>query len=247
MRFLIIFLICYQIPALADFNSRLTKYDQYFAKRNKLENVKKAVTGHEKLLELRPESIDLLWRLSMEYYFLGHKNKDQAQKIKYHTKGLNYGERCNKIAKGKRVECIFWQATNLALFLEAKGIFSIAFRIKEIIELYSKAEKLDPTFLGAGPLRLQSIFYHKAPSILGGDKNKSISYIKKAIKLAPKEALNYHFYIQYLLEQNKTAEARNVAKQAREIINPSEISFYESRGAFTDIIVFINTGKFTSE
>lgn len=229
----------------ASIQTEIKIYDQYYAQRSNIENVFKAVKGHLKLLKKNPQSIDLLWRLSMEYYFLGHKSTNEEKKLLYHQKGIQYGKLCSQLAHGKRVECPFWQATNLALYLQEKGLFSIAFKIKEIIRTYKKAEDLDPLYLGAGPLRMQSIFYYKAPRILGGDHKLAIKLIEKAIKLAPKEPLNYHFYLQYLTNDGQEKKGKEVARQAVNSIDPSNIPFYESRGAFKDIVKFLETGIFT--
>jgi tetratricopeptide (TPR) repeat protein len=220
-------------------------YDHYYSQRDKLKNVEKAIKGHMQLLNMFPNNVELLWRLSMENYFLGHKTQKEAKKILYHQQGLRFGKKCIEASKGSRVECYFWKATNLALYLQAKGIFSIAFRIKDIIALYKKAEQLNVNYLGAGPLRMQSIFYYKAPSILGGDKLLAIKLIKKAIKIAPNEALNYHFFLQYLIDTNDTEQAKTVAQKAINSITPSKIPYYESRGAFQDIVEYLETGTFT--
>lgn len=241
---LIIFITAFYHSALfATLTTDIAKFDKLYAQRDNLENVQKAIYGHEELLKKYPNSFELLWRLSMENYFLGHKNIDTDTKIKFHQKGINFAKQCAKVTHHRQVECLFWQATNLALFYEASGVMIIAFKIKELIKLFQQTKKINPLYLGAGPSRILSSLYYKAPYILGGDRDKALEEIHMALKLSPTEPLNYRVLIGQLVDQKKIAEAKNFAQQAIRLIDPKKIKFWESRGAFKDIIHFSKTGK----
>lgn len=86
-----------------------------------------------------------------------------------------------------------------------------------------------------------SLLYKKAPGFLGGDEERSFTYIKKAMEQSSDEPLNYYFYIKFLMEEGKEEEALKVANTFASSHEKTVFSYFESRNAFKNIMLFIKT------
>lgn len=242
---LIFFLSFFSLNLLAiDLNQSLKKGDELYEQREQIENVLAAQKIYEKALTHYPDEPELMWRLSMVHYYIGHLDKDSDIRINHHEKGVALGEKCVELSKAKPlVGCFFWLATNTALLKKEIGIFSLAFNISAIIDLFEEAKKIDPLYAGSGPYRMLALLYYKAPAILGGDNEKAFENIKLAIKNSPKEPLNYFFYVKLLIGEDQVEEAKKITEKFLENPRPQVWPFFESKTAYKNLVVFYNTGK----
>ena len=240
MRYLFIIFLFLSLNTQAT-PDKIKKADLLYEQREDISNVWEAKKIYEELLAEGEN--ETLWRLSMVHYYIGHKDKEESKRIEHYNKGVDYGRKCREIFKDRRkVECSFWLASNLALLKKENGIFSLAFNLSEVIELFEEAKTLDPLFAGAGPYRMLALLYYKAPGILGGDNDKAFSYIEKAIELKPNEPLNYYFYVKILLDESENEKAKELTKKYLERPRPKKWAFFESKRAYKRLVVFYNTG-----
>ena len=121
----------------------LDEGDSFYKQRENIKNVEMALSLYNNFLSTNQNSSDALWRISMAYYYLGHKSKKGYVREKYFRKGVDTGNKCAVISKRKKVECIFWLATNTALLNKELGILSLAFGIGGMIDLFEESRKLD--------------------------------------------------------------------------------------------------------
>lgn len=222
----------------------LSEGDSLYKQRQEIQNVEKALDLYQNFLKKNKNSSDALWRISMTYYYLGHKSAKSSRREKYFRKGVDFGNKCAAISKRKKVECIFWLATNTALLNKELGVLSLAFGIGEMIDLFEESRKLDDDYASSGPYRMLALLYFKAPGFLGGDENKAFEYIKKAIKRSPNEPLNVYFYLTFLVKDKQSEKAFEIAKQFKSQANPKNFQFYESESAYTKIVYFIENRRF---
>lgn len=215
--------------------------DKLYAERENLEKAYQALSLYEKHLDLEPDSIEALWRASMANYYVGHLLSNDSKRIDHYRKGVKQGIQCAELTKDKKVECYFWQATNMALLKKEHGILSLALGISNVIKIYEKALLIDSHYAGSGPYRMLALLFYKAPGFLGGDELKAYEYIKKAIEQSPKEPLNYYFYIKFLVEDNEVEQALKIAKLFAKDTSDSTFSYFESRTAFKNINIFLAT------
>jgi tetratricopeptide (TPR) repeat protein len=215
--------------------------DTYYKDRESLEKAYQALALYEKHLDSSPESSEGLWRASMANYYVGHLLKKDEQRIEHYRKGVKQGILCSDLTDNKKVECFFWQATNLALLKKEHGILSLALGIGGIIKLFEKALKIDSKYAGSGPYRMLALLYYKAPGFLGGDEEKAYSYIEKAIAQSPNEPLNYFFYIKFLKEDGENDKAMKIARNFTIKAEGKQFSFFESRTAYKNIQHFLRT------
>ena len=220
----------------------LKKADALYAQRKKFEKAKKALLLFQEYNRENPNSVEGLWRLSMGNYYVGHLlegRKNSFNRKKHFLEGLKAGKECELNAKKPKVECYFWQATNLALLEQENGIISLAFSLDDIIKLLEKAKETNPTYASAGAYRTLSILYSRSPAFLGGDNEKARSYIKKAISLAPNEPLNVVFYAKFLISDDNKPKAIQIISNFIKKADPQSFPFYESKNAYNELNYFL--------
>ncbi len=240
---LFLFSLCLNLFAV-DLQESLKKGDDLYEQREEIQNVLAAQKIYEEALAQNPKEPELMWRLSMVHYYIGHLDKDSDIRIKHYELGVDLGEKCVELSKAKPlVGCYFWLATNTALLKKEIGIFSLAFNISGIIDLFEEAKKIDPLYAGSGPYRMLALLYYKAPAILGGDNEKDFENMKLAIKNSPEEPLNYYFYVRLLIGEEQLEEAKKITGQFLEKPRPQSWPFFESKTAYKNLVVFYNTGK----
>ncbi len=224
----------------------LIKADKLYAERKDVNQAKKALEAFKQYNRNAPKDPAGLWRMSMAYYYIGHLlpgRKNRLNRKNYFSKGIEAGQSCVKYSLRPKVECFFWQGTNLALLEQERGLVSLAFGLNEVIDLLEKAKKIDPHYASAGAYRTLSIIYHRAPRFLGGDSEKSEKYIKKSMTLFPNEPLNIIFYAKYLIDRDQQAKAKKVIQLFLKKANPKRFSFLESKSSFTELKYYAEYGS----
>jgi hypothetical protein len=220
----------------------LRKADTLYDQREDFHKAKQALYLFLQYNKELPEDVEGLWRLSMGYYYVGHLLKGKENRFKrkdYFSKGKKAGEKCEKLVLKPKVECYFWQATNLALLQQEKGIVSLAFSLNIIIDLLEKAKDTNANYASAGSYRTLAILYSKAPSIFGGNNAKAMNYIQKSIVLSPNEPLNIVVYAKILInEDNKLLAIQTISNFIKNA-DPLDFSYFESKNAFKELHYFL--------
>ena len=223
------------------FSKLLDKGDKLYSQRENFEKAKEALTIFEQYNKEITGDPEGLWRVSMAYYYVGHLlpgKKNRFQRKDYFSKGVEAGKKCQKFSKAPRVECYFWQGTNLALLLQEKGILSMAFSLDEIIDLLEKARQTDPHYASAGAYRTLAILYHKAPGFLGGDEKKALHYSLKSMELAQNEPLNVAVYAKMMDDLDQESKALDKISSFLSDAKPDKFPFFESKNAYKELLYF---------
>lgn len=233
-------------------NSKLSgiieKGDFLYSQREDMNNVFKARDLFLQEFRSHPNNIEILWRLSMVDYYIGHLAFEEKTRIKYFKEGIKLGNKCLELSKeDPKAECYFWLATNSALAKKESGIISLAFNIDDIIELLEKSKEIDPGYAGAGAYRTLALVYFKAPALFGGNSKKAFQYIKEAIEIRPHEPLNYYFYVKLLMQDGEQKEAMKVASSYLQENKPQKFPYFESNTAYKNLEYFKKTKKLPEE
>lgn len=109
----------------------------------------------------------------------------------------------------ERVEGHFYRAVAIGRVLETTRDLSM---IDDLEEAGLRARELDPSFCGAGPLRLLALLYWQAPPWPIGPEDAGEEEIiegmfRQAIELAPTSAENHLSYAEYLADEGRKDEA----------------------------------------
>lgn len=235
-----IFLILLTLTSL-EASDPLLSGDRLYTLRENIENVHKAKAIYLQALDKNPAAtlkVELLWRISMTYYYIGHRESQTTKKKDSFKRGIDHGEKCLEISRSIKTpmaQCYFWSATNLALYHKEISTLSLAFNLSKLFDYYESAGKLDPTYAHGGPYRMLAILYQKTPGFFGGDKQKALEYITKAIELAGNEPMNYFVKADLLKEKSHSEQAdspfRNFIRTYLERRSKMDFEYYESRRA----------------
>lgn len=171
---------------------------------------KKASDMLDSLYKLYPDNIEIIWRKSYFCFLKGDEVKKKDEKIKYFKEGQELAK------KGMRIDSLhpevhYWYAVNRAKEGEIKGVLNSLFMVDELKEKANLVLKLNPKHAGAYVL-LGSI-YNALPSFAGGDRNKAIEYLKKAIEFDPSYNAAYMTLAEIYIDSKNYKDARELLKK----------------------------------
>ncbi len=179
----------------------------------------KASSMLDSLYRLYPENIEVLWRKSYFCYLKGDAARTKDEKLKYFKEGQELGKKGIQI-DSMHPEVHYWYAVNRAKEGEVKGVLNSLFMVEELKKEGNLVLELDPKHAGAYVL-LGSI-YNALPSFAGGDKNKAIEYLKKAIQYDPTYNAAYMTLAEIYINNKKYSEARELLKNFVNLKNPRD-------------------------
>ena len=198
MRKFLLFNLCliltmFSIIANADTNptNLLDYYDKVWQNRDDLILVEKAVEDLD-LYVATNDDVEILWRLSRFYYWLGEKTKlKKDEKIIFFQKGKLYAEQAVNLAPGS-VDSHFWLASLTGKIGETQGILQSLFMVKPLRDGLEKVISLDKNYAPA--YHGLAILYRLVPKwpICIGNPNTSLEYAQQAVLLAPE---NLEFWL----------------------------------------------------
>ena len=179
--------------------------DELYAQREPFQTVHEAV---EVLLGWSgPTDYEIQWRLGRAYFFLGQEAANRKNAFSFHLQGIKACSAAVHIHV-QRVEAHFWLGVNLALAARHEGsLMAIrhAWRAKRELQ---RAVLIDPSYHGAGPLRVLARLQHKTPRWLGGGTAAARRNYEAAISLAPENTVTRIYFAELLLELGERDLAR---------------------------------------
>lgn len=221
---------------------RVAEGDELWNGRSKRESLEGALKKWEEAVEINPDDYETLTKLSRGYYFLAdaHVRFDGTEKEMmetYHT-GLEWAERAlvvlspefkEKVKTGTDVDKavgvigeegvpgMYWFSVNLGKWAVLKGFSTILFWKDTAKAVMERVLEIDETFYYAAPHRYFGTFYSKAPSIAGGDVEKSKVHFDKAMEMAPEYLATKVLYAEYYA--TKTQDRDLYEKSLQEVID----------------------------
>lgn len=179
----------------------------------------KASSMLDSLYKLYPDNIEVIWRKSYFCYLKGVAAKTKDEKLKFFKQGQELGKKGIEI-DSMHPEPHYWYAVNRAKEGEIKGVLNSLFMVDELKKEGNLVLKLDPKHAGAYVL-LGSI-YNALPSFAGGDRNKAIEYLKKAIHCDTTYNAAYMTLAEIYINSKKYSEARELLKSFLNIKKPRD-------------------------
>ena len=214
-------------PSLSTAESKLmyTEAMRLWQRRDQKETLEEALSKFEHALSGDPKNLEILTYLTRGYFLMGdaHSDDDSQKKIQF-ERAKEFGERgletSDEYKKRKEkdgavkaidtltereVEVLYWTAASTGKWAKANGIFSSLKYKDQILSSIKRVEKLRSDFFYAAVPRYWGSFYAVAPSIAGGDMNKSKKFFEKAISLAPECLANRVLFAElyWVKEDNK--------------------------------------------
>ncbi len=153
-----------------DFEALVKKGDEYFQKRDQIENCLKAIDFYEKASRLKPDDIEIRLKLARLTHWtageLGLETMDKNQRIEIFKIGV---KACEEIlAKEPRNPYAhFWRVWNLGGKTVAEGIFRGGYSFKEAIVGTLFVSSGDLNYFYGGIYRYWARVIYEIPGLLG--------------------------------------------------------------------------------
>ncbi|MFQ5716202.1 MAG: TRAP transporter TatT component family protein [Nitrospinales bacterium] len=159
----------------------------------------------QKSLERAPRSAALNWRLARNYFALGERASGAREKRKYFKLCMKKADRALALNR-KAAEGYYFKGVCAGKAGQLSGVWSSLGIIKPFKKNMERAAALNPAIENGGPHRALGKFYFDLPSLLGGDRKKSIDHLKQAVRYGPGFADNYFYLAEsYYADGNKPA------------------------------------------
>ena len=200
-----------------DLLAAVSRADELYEQRARPEAVRESVMvlsgarGGANLYEVQ-------WRLARAMFFLGQQAESAPEKLQLHSSAMDAGARAVAL-NPERVEGHFWAGVNLALYAESarapRGIRAVLRARSEL----KRAVEIAEDYHGAGPLRVLARLEHRAPRLLGGNRQRSRAYFDRAMAIA-RNKVTLLYAAELALDEGEQEHAAGLLEEI--IASPSE-------------------------
>jgi tetratricopeptide (TPR) repeat protein len=185
----------------------IKKADKKYAKRAKKGAAGEAREAYEKVLAVDPQNIEARWKLARALYWIGTHTDAKDKKMEIYEAGIRYCQEAVKL-DDNCVPCHFWLGVAYGKFGEAKGILQSLGLVPHLKAAMEKVVKLDEKYAHGGAHRVLGRLYNKLPGIKGGDNDKALKHLAKAIEIGPHDLMNRRFLAEVQLAMGNKDEAK---------------------------------------
>jgi hypothetical protein len=200
-------ILAFACSALAQ-ETALQKADRLYTERDKVENLREAVS----LVEKEVASYEAMWRLAKFRFYLSHLASEEGQKSKLLQAAIAAAEKAVKL-DANRVEGHFWLGVNKGKYADLKGGFAALGLVKTVRRELETALKLDPSYakgtihLALGQLSLQ------VPRLLGGNDKRGIELLEAGLKVGQANAELKLALAEQYAKKNRQAAAKKLLEE----------------------------------
>lgn len=215
---IIIFLL-FAFVSAEDVNALIEQAIELYETRHL--NKDNLVKSSEILLDILENNSDNLranYELAKVYYMLGDNATDKNEKLKNYNLGMEYGKKAMSLDKN----CAwahFWYMVNLGRTGQTKGVLNSLSLVPEIKKEIDIVLKLDPKHTGA--MDAAAMLYYELPGLMGGNLNRSIEYLNRAIAIDSNYTILYVDIAKVYIKKKDYERARWFLNRVLEIKNPT--------------------------
>ncbi|MEO0091244.1 MAG: hypothetical protein ABIK61_00835 [candidate division WOR-3 bacterium] len=132
------------------------------------------------LTKREPNNLVANYKLSQIYFTIGDHVSNKSEKIKYFDLGLSYAKKALAIDSNS-VWAHFWYLANLGALTQLKGVFSALAEVSEVKNEIETVLRFDSNNVWA--LNAQANFYYELPKVLGGNVDRSVEILNRALAI----------------------------------------------------------------
>ncbi len=182
------------------------------------DNLEKSYELLVDIVEKAPDNLRAHYELSKVCYLMGDSQVKKEDKLKFYNRGIEYGKRAIEL-NGNSSWAHFWYMVNIGRTGETKGVLNSLELVPTIRKEIDIVLKLDPKHTGA--MDAKAMLYYELPGILGGNLNKSIEYLSKAIAIDSNYTILYVDMAKVYIKKKDYEKARWFLKKVLEIEKPT--------------------------
>lgn len=199
----------------------MTQAAAAYAQRADMKQAQTAVDLYTKALAADPKNDTAAWRLSQAWFWIGI-NTPEGQDVEPFEKAVNAAKQAVAINPNS-LPGHYWLGVAYGVYGKAKGVMKSLSLVDPIKEEMNWVIAKDPNYENGGPYRVLGRLYFKLPGLFGGDTDKAIENLKKAVQLGPNRWINHLYLAEVYIKEDKTPEAKALIKQI--IAGPAETGF----------------------
>ncbi len=189
----------------------LIEAEDYYQGRSNLENVRKAISLLQGVVDRDSRDYEAWWRLS-EYdcYLARHVPRNARKPIL--DRGIEAGSHAAQL-QSNRPEGHFWEGANEGVLAENSGLISGLRLINPIRREMEEVRKIDPGYQQYGAERILGRLFSEMPFFVGGNKARSIELLKDCLKHYPKNSQTLLFLADAYREDGQRSEAQKTLEE----------------------------------
>ncbi len=222
----IIMLIVLAVVTAAGPNARAATIDQantvFYNYDKDIANIQTAIDMYTRIAHSTDDSSLLYqayYRLGMAYLTLGDfAHLDHTDAVKDYEAGKQAAWKAMQINPDGSEAC-FWYAGNIGRIAQREFFLKAVLVLPAFLKYLSRAHRLDPKSLFV--LEAYAELYYQLPGAFGGSDEKSIGYIKEALKIDPRYTMPLTTLAKVYISEGRYAEARDVLNRVLQFKDPS--------------------------
>jgi tetratricopeptide (TPR) repeat protein len=181
-------------------------------------NLQESARLLDQVLTTDPSHVKALYERSRVYYFQAKGVETKKEKLKLYQQGMDCGKKA--IASDPRAaDAHFWYLVNLGSSAKTSGSWSALNAVGEMKKEIGEVFKDDPGSTGA--LDVEANLYYELPGLWGGDLNKSLKDLKKAVQEDSNFTRLYVDLAKVYIKEKNYGKARECLTKTLTIQNPS--------------------------
>jgi tetratricopeptide (TPR) repeat protein len=185
--------------------------DRLYEQREDVTKAVAAAATWERRLAARPDDFESAWKLARACYWLGG-HVPQADRRAQFDRGIE-AARAAVRTDAQRPDGHFWLAANMGAMAEAAGIRAGLKYRGDIKRELETVLTLDPSFQKGSADRALGRWYFKVPRLFGGNRQKSLEHLRRALAYDPNDAASLSFLADTLLDMDRRDEARQALEK----------------------------------
>src|SRR5262245_39039502 len=181
--------------------------DGFYSKRDQEGMPAKATECFKKAIAIDEKCVEAYWKIALVDFWLGTHEKDTEKQQAILRDGIEFA----KTALAMDPNCKaahFWLAILYGVYGQARGILQSLHMVDPMKAELTWVLDHDESFEDAGAHRVMGRLYFMLPGIKGGDREKAKEHLNRAIKLAPRNLLNYLYLAEIHADEGRKADAR---------------------------------------
>lgn len=165
-----------------------------------------AIQLYEQALVMQPNNYHILWKLSDMYhnYGLTLGENEKRRKLALWEKGMEYDRKAIAVNPNGK-EAHFYLMANLGAYAQARGMWCLLLKFRQIKREMDRALELDPNYPLALVARAQ--FLDAMPGIFGNREEEIQELFQRAIESNPRFIAATYFHAQFDAKHKRYNEA----------------------------------------
>ena len=185
--------------------------DRLYDQREDLAKAVAAAATWERRLAARPDDFESAWKLARACYWLGGHVPPADRRAQF-DRGME-AARAAVRTDSQRPEGHFWLAANMGAMAEAAGIRAGLKYRGDVKRELETVLGLDSSFQKGSADRALGRWYFKVPRLFGGNRQKSLEHLRRALTYDPNDAASLSFLADTLLDMDRREEARQTLEK----------------------------------